>query len=211
MKIKWLGHSCFQITADDGFCVVTDPYDETVGYDLGAPRADAVTVSHEHFDHSAAARIGGQPTVLNQPGEYALHGAKFCAIPCFHDQVQGARRGKNLIFVMDIQGKRLVHLGDLGHQLEMDALKELGKVDVLMIPVGGFYTIDSECAARLTREIGAELTIAMHFKTDKIDFPIEDEKHFLDLTDGKKLDSAEILLEEGAKHPAVIALSVQNT
>ncbi len=208
MKIKWLGHSCFQITADNGFCVITDPYDESVGYDLGAPRADVVTVSHGHFDHNAVGRIGGQPVILDQSGQYERDGAKFEAIPCHHDDVQGAKRGGNLIFVMDIQGKQLVHLGDLGHELDGQTLAKLGKVDVLMIPVGGYYTIDPDCAARLVRAIGPELAIAMHFKTGKIDFPIVDESRFLSLTGGKKLSTSEIELGKNEAYPPVVAMSI---
>jgi len=117
MKIKWFGHACFLITDSKGKTVLTDPFDESVGYKVYDGAADLVTLSHHHHDHDNTADVKGDPIIIDQPGEFNELGIKFRGIPSFHDKKNGAERGKNILFVFDIDGYKVCHLGDLGHEL----------------------------------------------------------------------------------------------
>jgi L-ascorbate metabolism protein UlaG (beta-lactamase superfamily) len=117
LKITWLGHSCFKIEDDSGKIIVTDPFDEAVGYPLPKAKADVVTVSHDHHDHNHVAVIGGKPAVVRGPGKKAAAGIEFLGIASYHDDQGGKRRGKNTIFSFEMDGIRVCHLGDLGHLL----------------------------------------------------------------------------------------------
>ncbi|MBQ6120764.1 MAG: MBL fold metallo-hydrolase, partial [Clostridia bacterium] len=143
MLITYHGHSEFYLEAANGFALLTDPYDSHVGYPMGTYRADAVTVTHGHGDHNYIAKATGTPTIIDSAGEwYPAPEVKVTAIPSVHDDAGGAKRGKNLIMKIEMEGLTLVHLGDQGAPLTAEQLKALGKVDILMIPIGGFYTID---------------------------------------------------------------------
>ena len=163
MKLKWLGHSCFELTLDGGV-LVTDPYDESVGYPPLRVRADAVLSSHDHFDHNYFAAVEGDPAIINTPGAHAACGATITATPSFHDTERGAKRGSNLIFTIEAEGLRIAHLGDLGHLLSEEQLAALGRIDLLLIPVGGYYTIDAATARRQAAAVGARLVLPMHYR-----------------------------------------------
>ncbi len=178
MKIEWMGHACFAVTTDQGTRIVTDPFDQTVGYPLPWGRADIATVSHGHFDHSCYERLN-PANVVKEPGEYAIGDVKITGIESFHDDAQGAKRGKNVMFVIEADGKRIAHLGDLGHMLSAEQVKALGKLDVLMIPVGGTYTLTGEQAAEQAQAIGAEAVVPMHYSNDWCKFDITNENGFL--------------------------------
>ena len=154
MKLEWMGHACFAITTDNGTRIVTDPFDEKVGYPLPWGRADIVTASHGHFDHACYERMNPQ-NVVKEPGEYVFGDVKITGIASFHDDAKGAKRGSNVIFVIEADGKRIAHLGDLGHMLSEAQVAALGKLDALLIPVGGTYTLTGEQAAEQARTIGA--------------------------------------------------------
>jgi len=183
MKIKWLGHAAFMITSDTGIKIITDPYktDERIRYGEIKESADIVTVSHEHSDHNNTAAVKGNPEVLR--GTAKVKGIDFRGIPTFHDDAQGQQRGKNTIFCFEVEGIRVCHLGDLGHSLSDKQVAELGGVDILLIPVGGYFTIDAEVASQICHKLAPRIVIPMHYKTDKCFLPIAGVDEFLQ---GKK-------------------------
>ena len=179
MKISWLGHSCFKIESDGGKIIVTDPFDEAVGYPLPKAKADVVTVSHDHHDHNHVAAIGGNPAVVRGPGKKAAAGIEFEGIASYHDDRGGKRRGKNTIFSFEMDGIRVCHLGDLGHLLSEEDAAALGDVDVLMIPVGGVYTLDAGGAKKVVGQIRPKVVIPMHFMTPALTFKVDPPDRFL--------------------------------
>lgn len=188
MKLKWHGHSCFELTLDNGAVIVTDPFDATVGYPLCEARADVALCSHGHFDHNYTASLRGAPQVITEPGEYALCGARITGVPSFHDDAGGAKRGENVIFTIEADGKKIVHLGDLGHLPDTEAQRRaLSGADVLLVPIGGHFTIDTPTAVALIREVKPRAAIAMHFKNRYCQFPVSDEGEFMRLTRAQRL------------------------
>ncbi len=181
MKLRWLGHSCFLLTASDGTKIATDPFNETVGYLPPTVSADFVTVSHEHFDHNSVRAIDGKPRTIKGPGEHKAGKHKVIGVESFHDESMGAKRGQNTIFVLEIDGMRLAHLGDLGHLLTEKQLEAMGQIDVLMIPVGGTYTIDAPQAVEVMRQLSPKVTIPMHYKTEVLSLPLSPVDDFLKL------------------------------
>lgn len=185
MKILWYGHACFRITAADGTVIITDPYDESVPYKPPEGPAHIVTVSHDHFDHNAANRVKGNPEVLRGVGEWTVRGIAIRGISAFHDPKGGKERGRNTIFKFTVDGVILAHLGDLGHTLTAEQLKPLEDVQVLMIPVGGFYTIGPKEAKEVVQALpNLKIVIPMHYRTEAVkDWPIRPVKEFLEAVD----------------------------
>ena len=187
MKLRWLGHSCFELTLPGGV-IVTDPYDDSVGYPSLHVRADAALSSHGHFDHNYFAAVEGDPQIINTAGTFEACGAKITATPSWHDDEAGAKRGANLIFTIEAEGLRIAHLGDLGHLPDTDAQRAaLTGLDVMLVPIGGFYTIDTPAAVRIIEACKPRCAIAMHFANDWCHFPISDEAEFMRLTDAALL------------------------
>ncbi len=171
MDITYLGHSGFKLRGKTA-TLVTDPFDSGVGFAIPIVSADIVTVSHSHSDHAAAAKVGStsrrpRPFIITAPGEYEILGVSVRAIPVFHDDQQGKLRGKNLIMIITIDGVHLVHLGDLGHSLTEAQIEDIGPVDVLMVPVGGVFTIGPQAAASVVENLDPSIVIPMHFRTEK--------------------------------------------
>jgi L-ascorbate metabolism protein UlaG (beta-lactamase superfamily) len=164
MEITYLGHSCFRLKGKQA-TIVADPYAPEVGYNLGKLSADIVLVSHQHKDHNYAAGVGGEPRVVSRPGEYEVAGVLIIGLPTFHDAEKGAQRGKNTVFAMQMDELSLCHLGDLGQPLTDAELEEIGKVDILMVPVGGGFTINAQAAAALVRQMEPKIVLPMHFRT----------------------------------------------
>ena len=181
MKIKWLGHASFLITSDGGVRVITDPYHRAGGIEYGPIQetADVVTVSHQHQDHNNVAAVKGSPTVVDVPGVKSVKGVEFLGVTSYHDGRKGAQRGNNIVFCFTVDGVRICHLGDLGHELDEGKVKEIGAVDILFIPVGGFYTIDARQAASVCEALKPRVVIPMHVKTAKCDYPITGVEDFL--------------------------------
>jgi L-ascorbate metabolism protein UlaG (beta-lactamase superfamily) len=179
MKIKYLAHASFLITSDSGVKIITDPYAAAGGlkYKPITEAADIVTVSHEHGDHNYTAAIKGNPVVLRTDGE--AKGIIFTVIPAAHDEKKGNQRGNNSIFCFEVDGVKLCHAGDLGHILTPEQTKAVGKVDVLMLPVGGFFTINAAAATVVGEQLNPAIILPMHYKTDKADFPIAGVGEFL--------------------------------
>ncbi len=186
------------ITADDGTRIITDPY--AAGGELSygdiAESADIVTVSHDHFDHNNVAAVGGNPAIVR--GTTGVKGISFRGVPTYHDEAAGKKRGNNTIFCFEIDGVKVCHLGDLGHPLNERQAAELGEIDLLLIPVGGFFTIDAVTASQLCERLKPRVIIPMHYRNKKCAFPISDVDEFLQ---GKKnvsrLDASEVKLKSG--------------
>lgn len=165
MDITYLGHSSFRIKGKNAV-VVTDPF-SLEKFGVKFPKhvaADIVTVSHDHPDHNAVRQIEGAPYVISGPGEYEVKGVGVIGTSTFHDEEKGAKRGKNTVYRIEIDGVSIVHLGDLGHTLSSLEVDALDGVDILMIPVGGQYTIDPAAAVSVVSEIEPSIVIPMHFK-----------------------------------------------
>ncbi|MFC2044249.1 MBL fold metallo-hydrolase [Chloroflexota bacterium] len=194
MRIKWLGHASFLITSDTGTKIITDPYLVGGGINYGEIKesADIVTVSHEHGDHSNVAAIRGKPEVVKDLGTRKIKGIEVKGIPTYHDDAGGNRRGKNTMFSFEVDGIRVCHPGDLGHQLSDKQINEIGKIDILLIPVGGFFTIDAKVATDVTAKIKPKVIIPMHYKTDKCAYSIAEVNDFLKGKTGvSQLDTSE--------------------
>jgi L-ascorbate metabolism protein UlaG (beta-lactamase superfamily) len=170
MKIKFLGHSCFMITTDKGMKIITDPYHTGQEFHLSdiQESADVVTLSHEHPDHNNFEAVKGNPRVLRK--STLVRGIDFSAVESYHDNAGGKERGSNLIFTFEVDGIKLCHLGDLGHQLNNSQLTAIGKVDILFVPIGGGFTIDAAGAEKVCEDIGARVIIPMHYKTAGLPF-----------------------------------------
>ncbi|ABY91921.1 MAG: MBL fold metallo-hydrolase [Thermoanaerobacter sp.] len=211
MNIKWLGHSCFKLTSEKGTVIVTDPFDESVGYPMPDVKADIVTSSHSHFDHNYFKAVKGNFDIVDTVGEHNIKDIKIKGVSTFHDEEQGAKRGKNIVFVVDVDGIKVCHMGDLGHVLTEKQVEEIGSVDVLLIPVGGYYTIDSKQAVEVMNQLKPKITIPMHYKTEFINFPIDTVDNFLNMTKGKKILSTEVDItkKDLEGEPKVIALNYQ--
>lgn len=178
MEIVWLGHSSFRIRAREA-TVITDPCPPSTGYAIGKPTADIVTLSHAHDDHTFLKAVAGKPTVLDSVGEYEISGAFVTAIQTYHDGERGGERGKNLTFVIEMEGIKICHLGDLGHVPTADQAEGMTGADVLMIPVGGDSTIDAAKAAEIVPMLDARIVIPMHYKTPVTKGNLESADRFL--------------------------------
>lgn len=171
MDITYLGHSAFKLRGKIA-TVVTDPYSSTVGFDLPKVSADIVTISHQHDDHNAFEKISGtsrrpEPYVIQAPGEYEVSGVGVFGWQTYHDDKEGKERGKNTIYIIHLDGLRICHLGDLGHVLSESQIHQIGEIDVLLIPVGGFYTINAKQAVEVVKSLQPSIVVPMHFQTPK--------------------------------------------
>lgn len=182
MKIKYIGHSCFFLTASDGTTFLFDPYKSgayggSITYAPVTDEASIVVLSHQHEDHAAIKDLPNQPLVVTSGCQ--VRGFVFDSIDTFHDKAQGQDRGENRVFVVTIDDVRICHLGDLGHELDEAQREAIGRVDVLMVPVGGRFTIGPSEATSITEALQPKIVIPMHYKTEKCGFPIEPVDAFL--------------------------------
>lgn len=182
MKIRYLAHSCFLITASDGTRIVIDPYeaggyDGAIGYAPINESADIVVVTHEHADHAAVGEVRGHPLVIRGPAQ--ARGILFDTVAVPHDDAGGGRRGAVRIVLFTVDGIRLCHGSDIGRPLTEAEQEAIGEVDVLFVPVGGRYTLDAEGAAAVVRQLAPRLVIPMHYRTPRIGFPLEPVERFL--------------------------------
>ncbi|HBR78899.1 MAG TPA: MBL fold metallo-hydrolase [Candidatus Moranbacteria bacterium] len=185
MNIQYYGHSCFKITTKsegkntDGVVAFIDPFDKKIGLKPPQGRADVVFVSHrQHSDHNNVEALKDNPVVIDAPGEYSVKGINVTGIDSFHDDKEGAERGRNTIFVLDTEDVRICHLGDLGVDLTVKQMEKIGNVDILMIPVGGKYTIDSNQAVKIAKKLSPSMIIPMHYKMNGMNLDVSDEKDF---------------------------------
>jgi L-ascorbate metabolism protein UlaG (beta-lactamase superfamily) len=184
MKIKWYGHSAFLISSDQGVKIITDPYESgayggQLAYGKIRDQADIVLTSHDHADHNDTKSLPGSPQIIKGSGSKTVKTISFKGIPTYHDPSKGSERGTNTIFTFSVDGVKVCHLGDLGHILSEKELTEIGPVDLLLIPVGGYFTIDPKEATRVAEQIQPKVLIPMHYKTVKCGFPIAPVEEFL--------------------------------
>jgi L-ascorbate metabolism protein UlaG (beta-lactamase superfamily) len=184
MKVKWYGHAAFLITSAEGTKIMIDPYEPgafggQLSYGKIKDQADIVLTSHDHADHNYTQDLPGNPQVVKGSGSKTVKGISIDGVSTYHDPSQGSERGTNTIFTIKINNIQLCHLGDLGHLLSDKELAEIGPVDILLIPVGGFFTIDPKEATRVAEQINPKILIPMHFKTEKCGFSIAPVEDFL--------------------------------
>jgi L-ascorbate metabolism protein UlaG (beta-lactamase superfamily) len=182
MIIKWQGHASFVIKVA-GKSIVTDPFDEKLGYPLLKDEVDIATISHEHWDHSAVSVLKGNPKIIREPGRQQIGDIVIEGIKTYHDKTGGSERGENIIFKIAAEGLNIVHLGDLGLILADQEIERLGTVDVLMIPVGGIYTLNAKEANILVEKIQPRLVIPMHYATPHLSFELEPLENFTEKYD----------------------------
>lgn len=183
MDIIHLGHSSFRIKGKNA-TLVTDPFSgEATGLKFPKTEAEIVTVSHQHADHNFAGsgkwEVGSETLIISGPGEYESKGVKILGIPCFHDSSSGSERGRNTIFKITMDGVNICHLGDLGHKLEAAQVDFLDGVDILLIPVGGVYTIDAKIAAEVVAQLEPKMVIPMHYSVPGLKFQLDPVENFL--------------------------------
>lgn len=184
MKIKWYGHAAFLITSDQGTRIILDPYEPgafggQLSYGKINDQADIVITSHDHADHNYTKELPGAPQVVQGAVSKTIKGISMKGIPTYHDPSKGSERGANTVFNLKVDQMQVCHLGDLGHLLSDKELAEIGPVDILLLPVGGLFTIDSKEATRVAEQIKPRIIIPMHFKTEKCGFPIAPVDDFL--------------------------------
>ncbi len=168
MIITWYGQACFKIQSGDK-ALVLDPFEKSVGLAPPSVQADVVFITHEHFDHNNTKAIKGNYFLVNGPGEYEIKGIKARGITSYHDNEKGAKRGLNTLYLIEMEGIHILHCGDLGQDLLDDKqLEEIGSVDILMIPVGGFFTINAKQAVGIVNQIEPKIVVPMHYKIPKL-------------------------------------------
>ncbi len=187
MKITWLGHSSFMLEESTGTTIVTDPYHSYVGYDMPKVDADIVTVSHAHKDHSYISNVEGNPTVLNRVGAYEIGGVHIMASRSYHDNQKGAERGSNIIFKYRMDGVDVCHMGDIGEDCNPVLVESIMPINVLLIPIGGNYTIDATMAKEYVDRIMPDVVIPMHYKTKDCEFDIDKLNEFVNLFDDENV------------------------
>jgi len=188
MDITWLGHSCFLIRGKEK-TIITDPCHPDLGYRLGEPEADIVTVSHSHPGHSYIEGVANDPRQIRIPGEYELGGTFITGVASFHDNRKGEVRGKNIVYVIEMDGVTLCHLGDLGHPLESHLIEELGDIGVLFLPVGEVSTIPIDTAMEIVRQLDPPIVVPMHYKTEAFTGNLSPVSKFLDTMRIKDLEA----------------------
>lgn len=183
MKVEYLGHSCFKLTASTGVTVVCDPYSGEIGYGMPEIAPDAVTVSHHHFDHDCLDAIANSPAIFDKEGSFDVRGVKISSIKSFHDDAHGKKRGENLIFKFEMDGITVCHLGDLGEHCSDGLIEKISQVDLLLIPVGGNYTIDAKTAKQFADKVKPRILVPMHYRTADCKIDIDVVGEFLKLFD----------------------------
>lgn len=193
MQIYWFGQACFRISLmknrSEPINIVIDPFSDDIGLKMPSLEADILLVSHSHYDHNNISKIKAEPFLIREPGEYEIKGVFFQAIPSFHDQFQGRERGENLIFTLEAEDIKLCHLGDFGQrELSEEQLEKIGEVDILMIPVGGIYTIDAHQARDIISQIEPKIVIPMHYFLPGLKIKLDGLDKFLQAIGQKKIE-----------------------
>lgn len=171
MIISWIGHSCFKIQnkiSSDGITLVTDPFDKSTGLKVPSFEAQIITISHDHHDHNNVESLKGTPYIINSAGEYDINGVSIQGVESYHDNESGKERGENIIYRIEMDDVSVGHLGDLGHLLNDKQLEVLSGIDILLIPVGGKYTINAKTAAEVVAQIEPRIVIPMHYKIPEL-------------------------------------------
>ncbi len=211
-EISWLGHSCFRVKAREA-TIVADPYSRRFGYDYGKPRADIVTVSRPGEAYGYVESVKGEPRVIQGAGEYEVNDVFITGIQTYADDKSGKLRGRNTIYVFEVEGMAICHLGALGHPPSAEQREQMSNIDVLMIPVGGHTTIDATQASDVISTIEPHIVIPMHYKIDTLDPDLDGLEKFAkemglsDISPQEKLNLRSSELPEGTK---VVILDYKN-
>ncbi len=175
MQITWFGQSTFKLQGKSGadiVSIITDPFKpEKLGLKLPRLEADILTISHDHDDHNNIDAVKGDPFLVRGPGEYEVKGVYIDGIHSWHDASKGAERGDNIIYRFELEDISIAHLGDLGHELDDKQLERLEGTDILLIPVGGTYTIDAQVAVKVINQIEPRIVIPMHYQIPGLKLP----------------------------------------
>lgn len=216
MRIIYHGHSEFSLIDSAGTRILTDPCDPAVGYGSAMAECDAITVSHGHHDHNWVQKCPADAVTVDTEGLCSpAPDITVDMIPAYHDGEMGAKRGKNLLALITMEGLRILHCGDLGHVPDQELLERIGQVDVLMIPVGGFYTIDARQAAETAKLLRARVIIPMHYKTQvNADWPIAGLDDFLREMNASHLErevmpTVRITKEDLSEHKRICVLDIK--
>ncbi|MFQ6107590.1 MAG: MBL fold metallo-hydrolase [Thermoplasmata archaeon] len=178
MEIRWHGHACFEISND--ITIVTDPHDgRSIGIRQPNVMADLVLISHDHWDHNAARVVRGNPRVIESDFEGTVKGARISSIGTYHDKSKGEKRGTNRVFVIDLDGTKFCHLGDLGHIPSEEKMSRMRGMDVLFIPVGDVFTIGAKEAAEIARSLRPKVCVPMHYRIGGLSLSIQPVDDFL--------------------------------
>ncbi|MCP6718294.1 MAG: MBL fold metallo-hydrolase [Patescibacteria group bacterium] len=184
MNIVWQGHAFFQITTNPQknslIKIAIDPYEKNLGLRLPKTEADVLLVTHQHYDHNNIKAVSGNPFLIEGPGEYDVKNIFVHGIPSFHDEKQGKERGENTIYVIESENLKICHMGDFGQkELTDEQLEKIGEVDILMIPVGGTYTISAQEALKIVSQIEPRITIPMHYSLPNLKIKLDPVSKFL--------------------------------
>lgn len=213
MILRYLGHAFFKMTLDNGTVIAFDPYGSFYDFPKRSIKADVCLVSHHHHDHDGMECILDGAQVIDTAGTHRVNGAVITGISTWHDDKQGALRGPNTFYVVEAEGLRIGHAGDLGHVPDAKQLKQIGRLDVLMLPVGGYYTIDSPTALEVCRLLQPTTVIPMHYRT-KYDegMPTTDLNTFLSLlkAEDTQMPLVRITKADVLERPQVITLAIED-
>ncbi|MFH1643500.1 MAG: MBL fold metallo-hydrolase [Patescibacteria group bacterium] len=198
MKITWHGQSCFQITSqrskDENVSVIIDPFDKEIGLKAIKAEADIVLVSHDHEDHNNVKAVSGNPFIINGPGEYEIKEVFVEGIEAFHDNERGKEKGKVTIYIIETEGIKVCHLSDLGqNELTADQVDAIGLVDILLIPIGGQYTISAKEAVKIMSQIEPKIIIPMHYALPNLKYKLDKLEDFLNILGIKSIEPEAVL------------------
>lgn len=181
MLIEYVGHSCFYLTTKEGVRIIIDPYDNSIGLAPVDKEADIALITHHHYDHDYLGGVHGDFVTIDKPGSYEACGVKVVGVPVFHDDEKGKKRGTVTTYTIETDGMRILHMGDVGEIPDDSFFEQAGKIDILMIPVGGFYTIDAQQAIDIIERLNPNITIPMHYKTTHLTLDIAPVHGFMTL------------------------------
>lgn len=199
MQIIWKGQACFQIQASprkqETLKIVLDPYEDQVGLKLSPLEADIALFTHDHFDHNNAKALKASPFLIANPGEYDIKGAYIKGIFSYHDEKEGQERGTNTIYTIEVEDLRICHMGDFGQkELTSEQLEAIGDIDVLLLPVGGVYTIDAKGASHVISQIEPRIAIPMHYALPSLKVKLAGVEEFLKVMGAKSVQPQEKLM-----------------
>ncbi len=214
MILKYLGHAFFTISLENGKVIAFDPYGDFYDYPKRSVAADFCLVSHHHHDHDGVEQcLQSGAQVVDTAGVHKLgDGVVVRSVATWHDDQQGTLRGSNLIHIVEAEGLRIAHAGDLGHLPDAQQLKQIGHVDVMLVPVGGYYTIDAKTALELCRLVQPVCTIPMHYRTQyDPEMPVGTLRDFLDLVKAEdtQMPLLRVAKEDILERPSVITMTIQ--
>lgn len=212
MILRYWGHSFFTMTLESGTVIAFDPYGDFYAYPKRHIRADVCLISHHHHDHDGVELIEQGAQIIDTAGTHRMADVNIVGVATWHDEVQGAKRGANTFFVVEAEGMRIGHAGDLGHVPDARQLRQIGPLDVLMLPVGGYYTIDPKTALRVRDLLRPTVTIPMHYRTQyDEEMPIASLADFLALAQAEdtQMPLARIAGADASERPPVITLAIQ--